>query len=83
MTYEVKNFILHRRYAHSRVNCGVPVKQEVVPKPLRRQVMEFAHDAILSSHLRSKKTADKVFSNFYWPAVRKDVSQFCKSSEVC
>ena len=55
----------------------------VVPRPFRREVMELAHDSILSGHLGLKKTADKVFSNFYWPGVRKDVSQFCKSCEVC
>ena len=83
VTYEMKNDILCRSYAHPRVNGGVPVKQVVVPRPLRCKVMELAHDSILSGHLESKKTADKVFSNFYWPGVRKDMSQFCKSCEVC
>ena len=83
LAYEVKNDILYRSYAHPTVNGGVPVKQVVVPRPLRRKVMELAHDSILSGHLGSKKTADKVFSNFYWPGERKDVSQFCKSCEVC
>ena len=83
VTYEVKNDILYRSYAHPRVNGGVPVKQVIVPRPLRREVMESAHDSILSGHLGSKKTADKVFSNFYWPGVRKYVSQFCQSCEVC
>ena len=78
MAYEVKNDILYRSYAHPRVNGGVPAKQGVVPRPLRHEVLELAHDSILSGHFGSKKTADKVFSNFYWPGVRKDVSQFCK-----
>ena len=81
--YEVKNDILYRSYAHPRVNGGVVVKQVVVPRLLCREVMELAHDSTLSGHLGSKKTADKVFSNFYWPGVRKDVSRFCKSCEVC
>ena len=51
MTYEVKVDILYRSYAHPRVNGGVPVKQVVVPRPLRREVMELAHDSILSGHL--------------------------------
>ena len=31
----------------------------------------------------SKKTADNAFSNSYWLGVRKEVSQFCQSCEVC
>ena len=81
VTYEMKNDILYRSYAHPRVNGGVPVKQVVVPRPLCRKVMELAHDSILSGHLESKKTADKVFSNFYWPGVRKTCHNFASHAK--
>ena len=55
----------------------------MVLDPLRRQVMELAHQSILSGYLGSRRTIDRVFSNFYWPSVRREVTQFCKSCDIC
>jgi hypothetical protein len=38
--------------------------QLVVPKPLRIKVMSFAHDSLMSGHLGTKRTTDKVLSEF-------------------
>ena len=81
--YEIKDGILYRLCIHPRVNGGQPVRQVIVPDPLRRQVMELAHQSILGGHLGSRRTIDGVFSNFYWPSVRREVTQFCKSCDIC
>ena len=62
--YEIKNGILYRLYIHLRVNGGQPVRQVVVPKPLRRQVMELAHQSILGGHMGLRRTIDRVLSIF-------------------
>ena len=81
--YEIKDGILYRLYIHPRVNGGQSVRQVMVSGPLRRQVMEVAHQSILGGHLGSRTTIDRVFSNFYWPSVRREVTQFCKSCNIC
>ena len=50
--------------------------QLVVPKPLRNKVMSLAHDSLMSGHLGTKRTTDKVLSEFYWPGVQSDVRRF-------
>ena len=34
-------------------------------------------------HVGINKTQDKVSSHFYWPNIREDVSQYCKTCERC
>ena len=37
--FEKKNGILYRIFKHSSVNRGEPVRQVVVPKPLREEIV--------------------------------------------
>ena len=56
---------------HPYVNGGKPLKQEV------------AHGSIMGGHMGIKKTTDKIQSAFHWPGIKGDVTQFCKSCDVC
>ena len=58
-------------------------KQIMVPKILRRKVMEVAHDSIFGGHLGIKKTKDRIQTNFYWPGMQGDITSFCRSCDVC
>ena len=58
-----------------------PVRQVVVPKPLREQVMHLAHNSVMGEHIR--KTTYRVLTNFYWPVVLEDVTRYCRSCDVC
>ena len=69
VAFEVKSGVLYRVYKHPHVNNGKPVKQVMVPAPLRRQIMEVAHGSIMGGHMGIKKTADKIQSAFYWPGI--------------
>ena len=61
-----------------------PNKQILVPKKLRRKVMEIAHDSIFGGHMGVKKTEDRILSKFYWPGMHQDVaSSYCRSCDVC
>ena len=59
------------------------VTQIVVPKKYRSAILHMAHEAPLSGHLGVNKTYKKILSNFYWPNLFKDVSEFCKSCHEC
>ncbi|KAK7114597.1 hypothetical protein V1264_000634 [Littorina saxatilis] len=81
--FEVKAKILYRVFQHPRVNGGKPLRQVLVPQPLRRQVMEVAHDSIMGGHLGVKKTSDRIQAAFYWPGLHADVTRFCRSCDIC
>ena len=57
--YEKRRGILYR--IRNRVDgLGECSKQIMLPKTLRRKVMEVAHDSIFGGHLGSKKTKDRI-----------------------
>ena len=37
-----------------------------------------AHDTPMSGHLDVTKTYHKILTHFYWPSLKKDVSQYCR-----
>ncbi|KAJ8044409.1 hypothetical protein HOLleu_07148 [Holothuria leucospilota] len=78
-------FILRNDLLYREFKCrdGEISSQLVVPKPYRVQVMKLAHDSILGGHQGSRKTKQKVLSDFYWPGCQSDISRFCKSCDIC
>ena len=83
ISFEVKNGVLYRIFKHPHVNNGKPMIQVMLPSPLRRQLMELAHQSIMGEHTGIKKTTDKILSAFYWPGTQGDVSRHCRSCDVC
>ena len=76
--YERRRGVLYR--IRNRVDgLGECLKQIMVPKALRRKVMEVAHDSIFGGHLGIKKTKDRIQTNFYWPGMQGDITSFCRS----
>ena len=78
VAFEVKSGVLYQAYKHPHVNNGKPVKQVMVPAPLRRQITEVAHGSIMGGHMGIKK----IRSAFYWPGIQGDVTRHCKSCDV-
>ena len=58
-------------------------KQLVLPHSLRESVLEVDNDSILGGHLATKKTYDRVTSNFFWPGAYDYVSRHCQSCDIC
>ena len=81
--FVVRNDILYREYTNPKSNHGKPVKQLMVPSSLTQEVLQKAHDCMMSGHLGVKKTADRVLSNFFWPGLSGDVTRFCQSCDIC
>ena len=58
-------------------------EQILVPKTLRGKVMEVAHDSIFAGHVGTKKTKDRIQTNFYWPGMQGNVTSFCRLYVAC
>ena len=57
--------------------------QIVLPKSYRNEVLSIAHETPLSGHLGVKKTYNKLLNHFFWPLMKRDVSDFCRSCHTC
>ena len=57
--------------------------QIVVPKCFRNDVLNLAHSLPLAGHLGVNKTYQKVLTHFYWPGLKQDVVNYCKSCHTC
>ena len=58
------------------------VTQVVLPNTVRESVIELAHDG-LAGHLGEKKTYKKILNDFFWPGMKKQVSDHIKRCHVC
>ena len=54
-----------------------------VPKSMRNKIMALHHDSPLHRHPGTKKTAEKIAQNYYFPNLRKTVQGYVKNCEVC
>ena len=63
--------------------CGKTTSQLVVPSSLTDKVMPLAHESLMAGQLGIRKTIDPVVAEFFWPGVCGDVTQFCKSCDIC
>lgn len=75
--------IIFREYVKSTVEYGNVLRQVVVPEKFREIVLHLAHESILGGHQGSKRTADRVMSNFYWPGIQADIKRYCRSCDIC
>ena len=57
--------------------------QIVLLKSYRQEILSMAHETPLSGHMGVNKTWQKILNHFYWPSLRKDVAEFCKSRHAC
>ena len=84
--YYIKNDILMRKW---RPTDAKPedewrvIHQIVLPQLCRSHVLKLAHDIPMSGHLGVNKTLDRIQNHFYWPGIRSDVSNYCKSCHTC
>ena len=57
--------------------------QIVVPRAYRPEILNLAHETPMSGHLGVNKTYHKILNHFFWPGLKSDVSQHCKSCHTC
>lgn len=84
--YVITDGVLVRRWtprAASTSNDWNTVTQIVVPKPLRGEILRLAHDDPFAGNLGVKKTFDRILRCFFWPGLKRDIKQHCKTCRVC
>ena len=58
-------------------------EQLVLPKQLRRTLLELAHEIPLAGHLGKEKICRRVLRRLYWSNVFGDVEEFCRTCAIC
>ena len=53
--------------------------QIVVPKIYRSEILSLANETPMSGHLGVHKTYHKILNHFYWPGLKTDVSNYCRT----
>jgi hypothetical protein len=84
--YFVQKDILMRKWRPPDVSADDEwaVKYHIViPKVYRYELLSLAHETPLAGHLSTRKTLRKISEHFYWPSLRKDVAEFCRSCHTC
>ncbi|RNA06471.1 integrase core domain [Brachionus plicatilis] len=77
---------LGRRAGQRPVNRSGKVRREnsiVVPKQLRKLVCQLYHNEISAGHLSYEKTYKTISRRYYWPQMKSEIYDYCKSCEKC
>ena len=84
--FYLKSGVLMRKFRPPDVSANEEwnvYHQIVVPKCYRSSILSLAHDHVLSGHLGVRKTLDRVQRHFYWPKMRQDVADYCRTCHSC
>ena len=84
--FYTKNDVLMRKWHPSDVPADdewAVKHQIVVPSSYRPHILSLAHDTPMSGHLGINKTYQRILEHFYWPNLRKDIVEFCRSCHTC
>ncbi|GBM68170.1 Retrovirus-related Pol polyprotein from transposon 297 [Araneus ventricosus] len=73
--YAIRDGVL----THTEYICGEKVRQVVLPKCKRDEVLRVAHEIPLAGHLGEQKTKQRIKYSFFWPEIKKDVKEFCQT----
>ncbi|KAL8605940.1 hypothetical protein ACOMHN_024764 [Nucella lapillus] len=73
------NGVLVRKFQDPRWK----LTQICVPKSLRANLLQLAHDMPMGGHLGTNKTLKRLHKDFYWPGLTADVKMYCRSCPVC
>jgi len=77
---ERKNGVLYQK----RLSLNSDVSyQLLVPKILRKEVIESCHNALYAAHFGINKTLDKVKFSFHWYKMGEDIKDHVKTCSVC
>ena len=57
--------------------------QVIVPRELRKHVLELCHDHPTSGHLGVRRTLARLTKSYYWYNVKKDVRSWCQNCLSC
>ena len=84
--FYIKNGIWMRKWRSPEVPADdewTVNHQIVVPKIYRSEILSSAHETSMSGLLGVTKTYHKILNHFYWPGLKTDVSNYCRSCHTC
>ena len=85
--YYMKDGVLMRRWEktpqEAETEGSKAYEQIVVPTRYRTELLCTAHEAPMAGHLRITKMYEKLTRHFYWPGIKRDVKEFCRSCKIC
>jgi len=58
-------------------------KRIIIPSSLRARLLKSFHDAPTSGHQGVDRTFEKLRRNYWWPNMKKDISNYVASCDVC
>ena len=82
VTFVERNGLLYRDFVYHSDPSLVESKL-VLPTNRRQVVLETAHSSPLAGHMSIRRTRDRVYSEFFWPHVDKDIKAYVKSCPTC
>ena len=81
--YFLQEDVLMRKWvSHDSVFLGEAISQVVVPVKLRELVLETSHSDV-AGHMGVRKTYNRILRHFFWPRLKRDVSDFIKTCHTC
>ena len=66
-----------------RPEDDILLRQVMVSKKLRSEVLRLGNEGILAGYLGIKKSSDRIQTNFYWPGILGHIRRFCQSCDIC
>ena len=78
---ETRDGVLFRKfYRQNNTACSL---QFLVPRNMRKEIMQQMHDSLLSGHLGKKKTRERALQRVYWYGVRNDLNWWVSKCDIC
>ena len=86
VAYYLRDGVLMRKWRPTDIPASedwAVVHQIVVPENYRQEIMRLAHEIPMGGHLGINKTCDRIMRHFFWPGLRRSVSEFCRTCHSC
>ncbi|XP_055721489.1 uncharacterized protein LOC129813225 [Salvelinus fontinalis] len=81
--YFLQEDVLMRKWvSHGSCFLGEAISQVVVPVKLRELVLTTSHNDV-AGHMGVGKTYHRILRHFFWPRLKRDVSDFIKTCHTC
>lgn len=82
--FQVDNNIIYKHFhGQHGLKSNLTEWKVVVPTADRARIMSQCHDTALAGHFGVQKTWARIFEQFYWPGMRKDIRKFVKTCDTC
>eukprot|EP00731_Ephydatia_muelleri_P006231 Em0003g479a len=78
----IQGGILYRRFENHHSSMEY-VLQVVVPRSMRKGILEELHAGVSGGHLGESKMLGRLKERYYWPGHYADVKSWCKTCDLC